>query len=267
MQHTTNYRFELPELSDILQPNSFNSNWSTLDSMLLELNNRLNPLSVQNGGTGLRNSPSMLVNLSSIDAASVFQSNPRPGVTGTLPVGRGGTGVNTAPLLLTNLGSTESAAIFQTSPRPGVTGILPVANGGTGAKTAADAWSKLGGGALGKKNNLVASDIPNLPASKIASGRIDGSRIPVIFKAVHVTTQVVDVPAGGTARGEQPLVFPEGYQYFGIQNWRTNHQSACCVQSLYISENKLVAYFRNFSNSVQSTYATAYVMFILDTVL
>lgn len=49
---------------------------------------------------------------------------------------------------------------------------LTVANGGTGATTASGAWSALGGGSIGKKNSLTASDIPNLAASKITSGTL-----------------------------------------------------------------------------------------------
>lgn len=42
-------------------------------------------LPVANGGTGLTTSPSLLINLASTSAASVFQASPRPGVTGKLP--------------------------------------------------------------------------------------------------------------------------------------------------------------------------------------
>lgn len=42
-------------------------------------------LPVANGGTGLTASPSLLINLASTSAASVFQASPRPGVTGKLP--------------------------------------------------------------------------------------------------------------------------------------------------------------------------------------
>lgn len=52
--------------------------------------------------------------------------------SGTLAVARGGTGVTSNPSMLTNLGSTSAASVFAASPRPGVTGTLPVANGGTG---------------------------------------------------------------------------------------------------------------------------------------
>lgn len=49
-------------------------------------------LPIARGGTGLQSSPSMLVNLASTAADTVLEASPRPGVTGTLPVGNGGTG-------------------------------------------------------------------------------------------------------------------------------------------------------------------------------
>ena len=49
-------------------------------------------LGTARGGTGITSNPSMLVNLGSTSAASVFASAPRPGITGTLPIGHGGTG-------------------------------------------------------------------------------------------------------------------------------------------------------------------------------
>ena len=44
------------------------------------------------GGTGITSNPSMLVNLGSGDADTVFKASPRPGVIGTLPGDKGGTG-------------------------------------------------------------------------------------------------------------------------------------------------------------------------------
>lgn len=44
-------------------------------------------IAVSEYGTGITSNPSMLVNLGSSSAASVFQTSPRPGVTGTLPMG------------------------------------------------------------------------------------------------------------------------------------------------------------------------------------
>ena len=85
------------------------------------------------GGTGITSNPSMLTNLGSTSAASVFAASPRPGVTGTLPIANGGTGITSNPSMLVNLGSTSAAGVFAASPRPGVTGTLPRGNGGTGA--------------------------------------------------------------------------------------------------------------------------------------
>ena len=67
--------------------------------------------------------------------------------SGTLGVARGGTGVTANPSMLVNLASTSAASVFATSPRPGVTGALGIANGGTGATTAAAARTALGAAA------------------------------------------------------------------------------------------------------------------------
>lgn len=63
--------------------------------------------------------------------------------SGTLGVARGGTGVTSNPSMLVNLGSTSAASVFATSPRPGITGTLPIANGGTGATSASAARTNL----------------------------------------------------------------------------------------------------------------------------
>lgn len=61
-------------------------------------------LAVNKGGTGITSNPSMLVNLSSTSAASVFAASPRPGITGTLAIGNGGTGATSKSGARTNLG-------------------------------------------------------------------------------------------------------------------------------------------------------------------
>lgn len=60
-------------------------------------------LALARGGTGITSNPSMLVNLSSTSAASVFAASPRPGITGTLGIGNGGTGATTAAGVRSNL--------------------------------------------------------------------------------------------------------------------------------------------------------------------
>lgn len=59
--------------------------------------------------------------------------------SGILPVARGGTGVTSNPSMLVNLGSASAASVFATSPRPGITGTLSIEHGGTGRTTRAAA--------------------------------------------------------------------------------------------------------------------------------
>lgn len=77
--------------------------------------------------------------------------------SGTLAVARGGTGVTSNPSMLTNLGSTSAASVFAASPRPGITGTLPIANGGTGATTATAALTALGAAASGHTHTEYAA--------------------------------------------------------------------------------------------------------------
>ena len=77
-------------------------------------------------------------------AAASHQHSAADITSGTLAVACGGTGVTTAPSMLVNLASTSAASVFTASPRPGITGTLPIANGGTGATSAAAARTALG---------------------------------------------------------------------------------------------------------------------------
>lgn len=53
------------------------------------------------------NSPSMIIDLSSNNASSIFLQSPKPGVTGILSIANGGTGGTTAPEARANLGATS----------------------------------------------------------------------------------------------------------------------------------------------------------------
>ena len=79
-----------------------------------------NVLPVANGGTGIAENPSVLVNLGSENASNVLSNSPRPGVTGTLPVSHGGTGA-TAPgvAMLSNLGIKFGTASPPSTGTPG----------------------------------------------------------------------------------------------------------------------------------------------------
>ena len=68
-------------------------------------------LGTARGGTGITSNPSMLVNLGSTSAASVFAASPRPGITGTLGIGNGGTGATSKSGARTNLGITSGTSL------------------------------------------------------------------------------------------------------------------------------------------------------------
>jgi len=53
---------------------------------------------------------------------------------------------------------------------------LGIPYGGTGATTASAAWTALGGGSIGKKSSLAASDIPNISTDKLTSGVLGTAR-------------------------------------------------------------------------------------------
>lgn len=76
-------------------------------------------------------------------AASSHNHSAADITSGTLPVARGGTGVTANPSMLVNLASTAADTVFEATPRPGVTGTLPIARGGTGATSASAAREAL----------------------------------------------------------------------------------------------------------------------------
>lgn len=68
-----------------------------------------------------------------------------------------------------------NAVFTDTTALGSMTGTLAISQGGTGKTTAAEAWTALGGGAIGKKASLAASDIPAHAASATTYGAGDGS--------------------------------------------------------------------------------------------
>ena len=77
-------------------------------------------LGTARGGTGITSNPSMLVNLGSTAAASVFATSPRPGVTGTLPAAYGGTGVTSLDALKNSLGISSGGGTASSLTKPSV---------------------------------------------------------------------------------------------------------------------------------------------------
>ena len=93
-------------------------------------------------------------------------TNITPGVTGTLPIANGGTGITSNPSMLVDLESTAADTIFEASPRPGITGTLPISHGGTGATTASQALTNLGAASANHTHSVfTASENGFVPAS------------------------------------------------------------------------------------------------------
>ncbi len=87
--------------------------------------------------------------------------------SGKLAVARGGTGVTSNPSMLINLESTSAASVFAASPRPGVTGVLPIENGGTGCNSYGDALAALGLSAITATGSTTDVSMPAGTITKI----------------------------------------------------------------------------------------------------
>lgn len=135
------------------------------------------------GGTGksLTSDPSLLVNLNSGTAASTFDTSPRPGVAGTLPVSKGGTGVTSLETLATNI--SEYIEVDSGSPdMTSATGVLAVSHGGTGkssltansvpyaSSSSALAFPTAAAGALYKTSTTAAPQFGALPVAQGGTG-------------------------------------------------------------------------------------------------
>lgn len=99
------------------------------------LGNTTGALPIANGGTAMTSNPSLLVNLASTDAATVFQASPRPGVTGTLPIAHGGTGQTTAAGIFNVVRDNGGNSTWVNVSGDTLTGALNTAN---------NVWNKIG---------------------------------------------------------------------------------------------------------------------------
>ena len=88
-----------------------------------------NTIPVGKGGTGAADAATARSNLGA--AASSHNHAAGNITSGTLAVARGGTGITSNPSMLVNLSSTSAASVFAASPRPGITGVLGYLHGGT----------------------------------------------------------------------------------------------------------------------------------------
>lgn len=157
----------------------------------LGLGNTTGTLEVAYGGTGITSNPSMLVNLGTTAAATVFQASPRPGVTGTLPVAYGGTGTtNLANITVgsasnanyaTNAGYANSAAVATTSAHYATSaGTAGTCTGN--AATATKATGDQNGSNISTtylKSSVYAATVVSLTGAVKGSGTISGSKVTI----------------------------------------------------------------------------------------
>lgn len=139
--------------------------------------------------------------------------------SGTLEVARGGTGVTSNPSMLVNLGSTAADTVFEASPRPGVTGTLPAANGGTGVTKAGKnyifAGPASGSDAAPTFRALVSDDIPMLYPTKIRSGSFSAKITADSTSASDVEDpQIRDIYAGTDDMTAGSSTLASGRLYF-----------------------------------------------------
>lgn len=118
-------------------------------------------LAVARGGTGITANPSMLVNLASASADTVFEATPRPGVTGTLPIARGGTGATSTAAARRALG-----AAANTTATTSAAGLMSAAD-----KAKLDSMEAMGSltavSSVDENTNIVIADKDNKPSQMV----------------------------------------------------------------------------------------------------
>lgn len=102
--------------------------------------------------------------------------------TGTLPLARGGTGVTANPSMLVNLASTTADTVFEATPRPGVTGTLPISNGGTGATSASAARTAIGAASTSLASSSVNGLMSSSDKTKLDGMSSHLFNVPVVLR-------------------------------------------------------------------------------------
>ena len=193
---------------------------------------------VSKGGSGLTRGPSMLVNLGSSSAESVFKASPRPGVTGVLPIAHGGTGAD--------LTQTDGSFLFVNQ---GVSPHNVVAVEGQGAMW--NGFDNSGAGASGPRAGVLpqaygglgvdssgweAGSIPCVnasygPSDKLMMGHVPpGSGLLYMDGASNLPSwqPVVQIENGGTGGS----TLEEAQEYLGISNLRDSLSRTVTLREL-----------------------------------
>ena len=181
------------------------------------------PLGVNYGGTGLKQSPTLLVDLESTNSDPILKANPRPGVTGILPKTRGGTGSSTGNMTGVSINGVTLAtqngkygymdgSTFKSFRQPtGNATAAQVLSGYTFANASSDAIS----GTLSFSGNAETSHVlSGKTFYKNSTSKLTGTMANYSGSSRRTVT-----PSGGT--GNEQLSLPAGYHDSVIVN-RTN---------------------------------------------
>ena len=170
--------------------------------------------------------PKILSGFTSLSAAT-FTGGVWNGTT--VAIDYGGTGLTSNPSMLVNLGSTTADTVFKTSPRPGVTGTLPVANGGTGATTLTSGAALIGNGTgaistrsitnnttagssiTASTNLITANTLANWNGAYDGNGNSRITKLGTVSKGVWngTTVAVAYGGTGNTAQTKNRLIYSE----------------------------------------------------------
>ena len=191
--------------------------------------------------------------------------------SGTLAVARGGTGITSNPSMLVNLGSTSAASVFAASPRPGITGTLSIAHGGTGATTAAAARSALGAAAASHTHKYAGSSsaggaansaVKLTTARKLNGVSFNGTADVYIPNNYFVELTNQDLNTYNTydkcgeyysAGGTKCTNIPSGTDHFYLRVFKAANSH---IGQMLYSEGKL--YTRHYNSSSWSSWVTYY---------
>lgn len=132
-----------------------------------------------------------------------------------IPVAQGGTGITSNPSMLVNLASASADTVFKTTPRPGVTGTLPIVNGGTGATTAEGALTNLGIAPVatsGSYNDL--SNKPTIPTVSVSQKLTSGTEIGSVTVNGTATKLYAPTATGGLGEQEVEDIVHDQLEFY-----------------------------------------------------
>lgn len=188
----------------------------------------------------------------------------------TIAVAYGGTGMTTNPSMLVNLGSTTADTVFKTSPRPGITGTLSVDHGGTGVTTFTSGEVLIGAGTnavttraitnntttgssiTASTNLITANTLANWNGAYDGNGNSRITKLGTVSKGVWngTTVAVAYGGTGNTAQTKNRLIYSEEANKLSSSGHYANstkvaiNSTTAPTEALYVNGN-----FKTYGNA------------------